>query len=83
MYMLQNAAIAVSAVSSLAALLLFSSSAGLLFIALVVCTIASTALSSVASLGSTLSVEREWTKQLCQEDSARLAMLNASCVLDD
>lgn len=35
------------------------------------------AVSSLGSLGSTLSVEREWTKALCGGEAEELARLNA------
>jgi len=78
MLMLQNAAIVLSGISALFAMSLFPTSQGWVFYALILCTMFSTALSSVASFGSTLSVEREWTKQLCGDDSGQLARLNAS-----
>ncbi len=78
MLMLQNATIVLSGISALSAMSLFPTSQGWAFYALILCTMFSTALSSVASFGSTLSVEREWTKQLCGDDSGQLARLNAS-----
>ena len=75
MYRLQNAAVAVSAFSAFVASYLGLGS--LLYRACVLALIFAAAISSVGCQGSSLSVEREWTKALCQGDSASLAGLNA------
>lgn len=41
------------------------------------CPTACGSISSVGAMGSTLAVEREWAKALCQGDSAALASLNS------
>jgi len=77
MYTLQSLAVAISATFVLVAILQLSTDTTLLSTALKIGTIIFSALSSVASLGSTISVEKEWTKQLCQNDLKQLARLNA------
>lgn len=76
MYVLQNSAVALSASSALGALV----AAGdwpALFWPCILLTIGLGSASSVGCQGSALSVEREWTKALCTDDSAALATLNA------
>ena len=75
MYRLQNAAVAVSAFSAF--LTSFLSPGQFFYWAFILATIFIGAVSSVGCQGSSLSVEREWTKALCQGDSASLASLNA------
>ncbi len=75
MYILQNCGVALSASSALAASLVGSNSA--LFWPCAVLTVALGSASSVGCQGSALSVEREWTKALCQGDSTALTVLNA------
>ena len=75
MYRLQNAAVAVSAFSAFVASYLGLGS--LAYWACVLALIFVAAISSIGCQGSSLSVEREWTKALCQGDSAYLASLNA------
>ena len=75
MYVLQNGAVAVSALSALVSLK--SSQGSAMFWTGAVCTIASGSFSSVGSQGSTLSVEKEWTTVLCRGDSAALAKINS------
>ena len=41
------------------------------------CTIIVGSISSIGAQGSLLSVEKEWTTALCEEDSTALAQLNA------
>ena len=75
MYRLQNAAVAVSAFCAFVASYLGLGS--FLYWVCVLALIFAAAISSVGCQGSSLSVEREWTKALCQRDSAALASLNA------
>ena len=75
MYRLQNAAVAVSAFGAFVASYLGLGS--FLYWACVLALIFVAAVSSIGCQGSSLSVEREWTKALCQGDSASLAGLNA------
>ena len=75
MYRLQNIAVGVSAFSAFLAS--FLSPGDLFYWPFVLSTIIHGAVSSVGCQGSSLSVEREWTKALCQGDSASLASLNA------
>ena len=75
MYRLQNAAVALSAFSAFVTSYLGLGS--FLYWACVLALILAAAISSVGCQGSSLSVEREWTKALCQGDSASLAGLNA------
>jgi Ferroportin1 (FPN1) len=75
MYVVQNAALGTA---SLAALLLLAWPAhGWRFALLVGVTILGGSLSSVGSAGSTVAVEREWTKAMSRGDSGVLARLNA------
>lgn len=76
MYMMQNAAVAASA-AAVFPLLSGSPPAGLMFWVATCITIACGSISSVGAMGSTLAVEREWAKALCQGDSAALAALNS------
>lgn len=76
MYLLQNGCLAVSAATALG-LLWSGVRQGPLFAAGLAATMAAGSLSTLGALGSTLSVEREWTKALCSGDSAALAALNA------
>ena len=73
---MQNVAVAVSALASLA-LLWGGITAGPLFYAFMALAMAAGSVSSLGSLGNSLSVEREWTKTLCGSDSEALARLNA------
>ena len=75
MYRLQNIAVGVSAFSAFLATFLYPGD--LFYWPFVLSTIIHGAVSSVGCQGSSLSVEREWTKALCQGDSASLASLNA------
>ena len=75
MYRLQNAAVALSAFSAFVASLLTTGS--FMYWSCVLATIFIGSVSSVGCQGSSLSVEREWTKALCHGDSASLASLNA------
>lgn len=75
MYRLQNAAVALSALSAFVAPFLTLGSS--MFWICILSTISIGSVSSVGCQGSSLSVEREWTKALCQGDSATLASLNA------
>ena len=75
MYVLQNAAVALSAVSALAGL--HSEQKSPAFWAAVALTIAFGSLSSVGAQGSALSVEKEWTATLCCGDSIAMAKLNS------
>ena len=75
MYVLQNSAVALSALSALAGLQLTHASP--VFWAAATCTIGFGSVSSVGAQGSTLSVEKEWTVTLCQGDPAGLAKLNS------
>ena len=75
MYRLQNAAVALSACSAFVASYLGLGS--FLYWLCVLALIFVAAISSIGCQGSGLSVEREWTKALCQDDSASLAGLNA------
>ena len=75
MYVLQNAAVATSTATALVSLSLLPGT--LLFWVLVGCTVLMGSVSSVGAMGSTLSVEKEWTLALCGADSAALARLNA------
>ena len=79
MYVLQNAAVALSAVSALAGLRLDHMSPA--FWAAVVFTIVFGSVSSVGALGSALSVEKEWTATLCCGDSIAMAKLNSGNAL--
>ena len=78
MYRLQNAAVALSAFSAFVTS--FLSPGHFFYWAFVLVTISTGAVSSVGCQGSSLSVEREWTKALCQGDSASLASLNAGAI---
>lgn len=75
MYVLQNVAVALSAVSALAGIHFQQHSPA--FWAAAVSTIAFGSLSSVGAQGSTLSVEKEWTATLSSGDSIAMAKLNA------
>lgn len=75
MYVLQNAAVALSAVSALAGIHFEQRSPA--FWAAAVSTIAFGSISSVGAQGSTLSVEKEWTTALCSGDSIAMAKVNA------
>ena len=76
LYLLQNSGVAVSACTALG-LLATGVRSGPVFWALLAATVASGCLASVGGMGSTLSVEREWTKALCGHDSAELARVNS------
>lgn len=76
MLMLQNSMVAASATAALA-LLWGGAREGPLFYSLLAVAMAAGAVSSLGSMGSTVSVEREWTKALCGERSEELAKLNA------
>ena len=75
MYLLQNMSVAISAGAAVAALYLNLRDS--IFWTCVACAMLAGSVSSAGALGATLSVEREWTKALCQGNSARLAHLNA------
>ena len=79
MYVLQNAAVALSAVSALTGLRLDQKSPA--FWAAVVFTIAFGSISSVGAQGSALSVEKEWVTTLCSGDSIAMAKLNSGNAL--
>lgn len=75
MYVIQSAAVALSALSALAGLNVVSDSPA--FWAAAACTIGIGSISSVGAQGSMLSVEKEWTATLCHGDSVSLAKLNS------
>ena len=75
MYVLQNLAVALSAVSALAGLNLEPKSPA--FWTAAVLTISFGSASSVGAQGSALSVEKEWSTTLCSGDSAAMAKLNS------
>ena len=75
MYVLQNIAVALSALSALVSLQSTQGSAW--FWTGTFCTIGIGSISSVGAQGSTLSVEKEWTLVFCDGDSAALAKLNS------
>lgn len=75
MYLVQNASLALSAVASLSAWSVQRGSSS--FWLSIVCLMVFGSISSAGALGSTLSVEREWTKALCQTDSKQLAKTNS------
>lgn len=89
MYILQNTAVAASAAAGLLCLLAGGGSAAATapgeyptayspwLWGLVVTAIIFGTLSSVGAMGSSLAVEREWTKTLAQGDSSTLSTLNA------
>lgn len=79
MYCLQNAAVFLSAAAVLPLLSVAGegNSHGWLYWLLVTCTIAFGSISTVGSMGSTLAVERQWTKALCLGDFAALSALNS------
>ncbi|KAK9817604.1 hypothetical protein WJX74_011025 [Apatococcus lobatus] len=78
MYLLQNVAVGLSAVAAWLALgLQQGSQSALLFWSCVILLIALGSISSLGALGATVSVEKEWTKALCQGDSKRLSQVNA------
>ena len=82
MYLLQNAGVCLSAAAVL--LLLwksYSSDNGVYFWLLVACTIVCGSAASVGGMGSTLAIERQWTKALCRGDSAALSAMNAGASL--
>lgn len=79
MYVLQNAAVALSAVSALAGLQMNQKSPA--FWAAVFFTIAFGSVSSAGAQGSALSVEKEWTVTLCCGDSTAMAKLNSGDAL--
>ena len=80
MYVLQNSAVALSAVSALAGLHCVHKSPA--FWAAAVFTIGFGSASSVGAQGSALSVEKEWTATLCYEDSVSMAKLNSGDARD-
>lgn len=75
MYRLQNAAVALSALNAFVAS--FLALGGVPYWVCVLATIFVGAVSSIGCQGSSLSVEREWTKALSLGDSSSLAGLNA------
>lgn len=77
MYLLQHGMLSASASAALA-LLWSGVRKGMLFWTGLVTVISAGAFSTLGALGSTLSVEREWTKALCGTDSTALAALNAA-----
>jgi len=79
MYVLQNTAVALSALCALISL--HSAEGSAWFWAGAICTIGIGSISSVGAQGSSLSVEKEWTVVLCKGDSAVLAKLNSGGLL--
>ncbi len=79
MYVLQNTAVALSALCALISL--HSAEGSAWFWAGAICTIGIGSISSVGAQGSSLSVEKEWTVVLCKGDSAVLAKLNSGKLL--
>lgn len=75
MYILQNSAVALSAVTALVGLNLEPKSSA--FWAAAFFTIGFGSASSVGAQGSALSVEKEWSTTLCYGDSAAMAKLNS------
>lgn len=75
MYILQNSAVALSAVSALAGLNFEQDLPA--FWAAAIFTIGFGSASSVSAQGSALSVEKEWTTTLCCGDSVAMARLNS------
>ena len=75
MYLIQNSAVACSALSILAALSAKSHSVP--FWTSIVLLMAFGTISSAGALGATLSIEKEWVKALCGHDSAFLAATNS------
>lgn len=75
MYVMQNTAIVLSALSALVSLQAHQGS--VFFWAGAACTIAVGSVSSIGAQGSTLSVEKEWTVVLCNGNSAALAKVNS------
>lgn len=67
------------ALSAFTALLLLWTDvrAGPLYWGCLLATLVGGSLSTLGALGSTLSVEREWTRVLCHGDSKELARMNA------
>lgn len=88
MYMLQNTGVLLSAAAIFP---LLSDPTGsksgdpggspLFFWALTAASIACGATASVGSMGSTLAVERQWTKALCRGDTTALAAMNSGDLL--
>lgn len=78
MYLLQNIAVGLSAVAACLALgLQQGSQPAWMFWTCVTLLISLGSISSLGALGATVSVEKEWTKALCQGDAKRLSHVNA------
>ena len=75
MYVIQNTAVVLSALSALVSLQ--SHQGSVLFWAGAACTIGVGSISSIGAQGSTLSVEKDWTVVLCNGNSAALAKVNS------
>ena len=75
MYVIQNTAVVLSALSAHVSLQAHQGS--VLFWAGAACTIVVGSVSSIGAQGSTLSVEKEWTVVLCNGNSAALAKVNS------
>ena len=81
LYMIQNLSVAISGAAALVALSILRDTQSIGFILLIVLSILSTSSSHLASMGTTLAVEKGWTKRLCCADSAQLAWMNAGLLL--
>ena len=78
MYLLQNVAMGLSAVAAWLALALqHGPHPAWLFWTCVSLLIGLGSISSLGALGATVSVEKEWTKALCQGDANHLSQMNA------
>ena len=78
MYLLQNAAVGLSAVAAWLALWQEQQQrSSWLFWLWVALLISLGSLSSLGAMGSTISVEKEWTKAMCQGDAEQLSQVNA------
>jgi hypothetical protein len=75
MYVMQNTAVVLSALSALVSLQ--SHQGAVFFCAGAACTIGVGSVSSIGAQGSTLSVEKEWTVVLCNGNSAALAKVKS------
>lgn len=80
MYVMQNTAVVLSALSALVSLQ--SQQGSVFFWAGKACTIGVGSVSSIGAQGSTLSVEKEWTVVLCNGNSAALAKVNSGSTSD-
>lgn len=81
LYMIQNLSVTISGAAALVALSLLRDTQSVGFIMLIALSILFTSSSHLASMGTTLTVEKGWTKRLCCEDSAQLARMNAGLFL--